>query len=133
MKYLILENDEKLSSDLTNYLLDKPHEIIFSADGENLDEMIAKFSTLDVLLFEPTLITWSQYNHALMLLYKLINEGVCTIKEIQIFHKYDTDTYTKTLKNLWSGKSKYLQVVLAKIRVFKVGRDFTEDITDKII
>jgi hypothetical protein len=49
-----------------------------------------------------------------------------------MFHKYDSNRGTEELKALWTGKSKYVDIVLSKIRIFKVGNKFNEDITDKI-
>lgn len=120
MKYLVVENDYKLSDYLENYLLEiqaKP-QILHSVLHRTNEEIIEAFIKSDILIFEPTLITFSQYNLMLMLLYKLITEKKLGIKQIRIFSH--NDNLARELKELWSKQTKYLKVVLEKVSVFQV-------------
>ena len=69
-------------------------------------------------MFQPTMITYSQYNTMLMLLYSLISENKLSIKEVHIFsHRDDIES---DLMELWEDKTEYLDVVLEHVKVFNI-------------
>lgn len=119
-KYLILENDSVLGDYLQDYIAEHkldPH-ILYMVNIRDTDEIAEHFMSSEVLLFQPTLITWGQYNTMLMLMYDLITKGKLGIKEIQIFTH--NDDIADDLKELWDDKRKYLDIVIQHVKIFHV-------------
>ncbi len=123
-KYLVLENDDKLPSDvdimITN--ISDPHErlIICNASIQDSDLFLSAFSECERLLFKPTQITYSQYNLMLMIMYKLWSAGTLGIKEVHIYSK-DHNEAERQLSLLWSDKRKFLDCVLQQVEIFTVN------------
>jgi hypothetical protein len=130
MKSVVLENEDHLdSSSFISYLGENQMErtYIYNADQVNTDEILAAFSINEVLEFKPTMITFSQYNLMMMVMYKLLAAGILTIKEIHIFsHNEELES---ELKELWSGKTKYLEAVTRHVKIYQVGRDSKKELT----
>lgn len=125
MKYLILENESEISERLKGYLEAQRHKqkveavILGMADHRASEEIAEQFTKCQVLLFEPTILTFSQYNLMMMLMYDLMKKGTLTIKEIQIF---DEPKVEEDLKELWEGKRMYLNLILEKVTIYSVGK-----------
>jgi hypothetical protein len=121
MKCLILENDDSLSKDLNRYIDEHvpDKKIIFEASGHDSKDLLDSFKEHQILLFQPTLITFSQYNLMMMMIYKLLKTNENGIKEIHIFH-YD-ENIGNSLKELWDGKRMYLDEVIKHIKIFRVS------------
>lgn len=123
--YVVLENDDHLSDRLTKYLAEKKNTLLYMADQRDTEEILENFEKGDTLLFQPTLITWSQYNLLVMVMYSLIQENRLSIKEIEIF-THREESVAEELTSLWEGKRKYLDLVLQHVKVFTIdsGMDF---------
>ncbi len=119
---LVLENDDKISSEFISYTKEVPgnRNIIFRADMAGTDQIIESMKNSEILEFQPTLITFSQYNMILMCMYKLIKENSLGIKRIHIFRYRDIED---DLKDLWSDKRMYLDVVLQHVQIYQVYSD----------
>lgn len=69
---IVLENDDKLPEELAAYIKEEklPTEQVCRADRADTDVILDYFAKARILLFQPTLITYSQYNLMMMALYK---------------------------------------------------------------
>jgi len=121
MRYLILENDSNtLERFFQKYVDDIEHkQIVFAAGYASLGELTDAFKNNDVLLFDPTQILFGQYNSLMMLMYSLMNKNELDIKEINIFNT-DAEDIEKRLRYIWRKDREYLDLVLAKIKVYVV-------------
>lgn len=119
MKYLVLENDHELSRELQRYLTGKDAEVVYGADHRDSDEFLEMISRFDVLLFEPTLVTYGQYNLTMMLLYHAIQENSLRISRVEIFK--DHGDIVHRLEELWEDKRTYLDEVLKRVELFAVS------------
>lgn len=126
LTYLVLENDHALFSYFQKYIdhngLDP--EIVYGADQRDTDEIAAKFAEHDVLLINPNLVSFSQYNLMMMLMYDCITKNSLRIKEIRIFSNVDR---SEELRDMWAGKRKYLDIVLKSVKIYQVdASDYTK-------
>lgn len=132
MKYLVLENDDVLSKYFLKYLdkiTKKKKTIIFRRADEVDTEMIMNhFKIHQILIVQPTIITFSQYNLMVMALYKLIKTGELKdgIKEIHLYHS--DEELDETLRYLWDGKRMYLDEVLKHVKIFRVEEDVKQEL-----
>ncbi len=125
MKYVILENDMILPRDMKAYVEGKDQvTIIYNANNVDTDELLTAFTEFDVLVFQPTMITWGQYNSALMFMWRLKQAGQLGIREIHIL--YDAEEVTKELTELWGDKREYLDEVLEVVKIYSVLREKIE-------
>ena len=127
MKILVLENHTSIVEEIIHYLVDnaslEPDElatVLLQANQQSTEDLLELLSTHDTILFKPTLIGYGQYNHIVMLIYKLISENKNTIKEIQLFYNSNHEKFVEELKRLWEGKRKFFDVVLANVKVYAV-------------
>lgn len=120
--FLVLENDIELDESFLKFVdgLRKQSDklkIIYNAAVEPLDELTKAFEEYEVLIINPTLITFAQYNLMMMLMYSLICEGTLKIRELYIYHF--NDNKQKALSSLWD-KRKHLDKVLSRVRIYDV-------------
>lgn len=120
MKILVLENHTSIADELKHYLTNNEVTIVLQANQQSTEDLLEYLSTHDTILFKPTLIGYGQYNHIVMLLYKLITENKNTIKEIQLFYHSNHEKFVEELKRLWEGKRKFFDIVLANVNVYAV-------------
>lgn len=122
--YLILENDSELSDRFQSYIEQDSFsdnasvKMLGMANQRDTDEIAEEFVQADILLFEPTMITFSQYNMMLMLMYDLITKDTLTINEVQIFTHKDM---VKEFTELWEDKRKYLDEVLKYVTLYTIN------------
>ena len=132
IKSLVLENDFEISEYLTKYLKTEGLEpVMLTALEHRVSEEISEeFAKAEVLIVEPTIIKFGQYNLMLMLMYDLLTKGKLAIKEVRIFaNDYGPGYFSveHELKELWESKTKYLSIVLEKVKIFAVDKgDYTK-------
>lgn len=120
MRVLVLENDTELDYKALQYLKNfDNYNLITEADQVDTGDILEAFKTHDILVFKPTLITYSQYNLMVMAMYKLIESDSLAIKEIHIIY-YDKEKLEQELRDLWDNKRIYLNQVLTKIKLYRV-------------
>lgn len=120
MKYLIVENDHKIDSYFQSYI-DKNNieaTMIFGLEHRSTDEMAEYFTQHEILMFEPTLVTFSQYNGLMMLMYDLLTKNCLAIKEIHIFHH--DERIERELRALWHDRRKWLDKVLPHVKIYRI-------------
>ena len=122
MKTVILENDSELSDRLLTYLYENKilYEFIGMADRRQSEEIAELFSEHEILIVEPTMLTFSQYNLMLMLMYDLLTKNKLKIKEVQFFD--DVEDITDGLRELWEDKRMYLDQVLKHVELFAIDK-----------
>lgn len=121
-KVLVLENDFEISERLSDYLKDqglKP-KLLVAVPNRTSEEIAEEFGKAEVLIIEPNLISFSQYNLMLMLMYDLMTKEKLAIKEVRIFT--GNEDIEEDLKELWESKTKYLAQVLEKVKIFSVDK-----------
>ena len=131
MNVAVLENANTFEADFERYLDEMEGEvdlrIIFNADNASAAHLMLAFELNEVLAFDPTIVTYQQYNSFMMAMYSLLNRGKLGIREVHIFH-LDAEEMQSMLTDLWSGRRNYLDVVLKEVKVFVVGRDSKQQI-----
>ncbi len=129
MEYLVLENDEKLTDSFSRYLHGTSATTLYRADKQSMEVLKNHLSKNDVLGFQPTQITYSQYNSLMMLLYSMIQDETLKITSIEIYTGGRSRDTVKELQSLWEGKRrKYLDVVLKHLPIFEVGYNYRKEI-----
>lgn len=120
MDYIILENEDYLSDSFLSYINKNNinHKIIFEASQEQSGEVIESFKKHQILLFQPTQLTFSQYNLMMMIIYQLLKKNENSIKEIHIFTS--NEGIDSDLRDLWEGKRMYLDEVIKHVKIFRV-------------
>lgn len=133
MKYLILENDSNMLERLFKVYVDciDEKQIIFAAQYVALDVLAEAFKNNEVLLFNPTQITFGQYNALMMLMYSLMSKGVLGIREIHIFDG-DPKEMEDKLHDLWRKDREYLDLVLNKVKIYVVSKYDEDEWRDEI-
>ena len=131
-KFLIVENDcvlgdyfrkylenEKIitKEDLVDGWKNTPH-VIYGLEHRTTEEMAEYFSKYDILLLEPTMITFHQYNGLMMLMYDLLTKGTLKIKEIQLYHH--DERIERELRALWYNKRKFLDLMIPHIKIYRI-------------
>lgn len=127
-KYLILENDSEIDERFQEYLdsegIQKECVILGMTSQRSSEEVAEYFSKVEVVLFQPNLINFGQYNLMLMLMYDLIQKNKLSVKTVKIFTHKDIES---ELKELWEGKDKYLKEVLKHVKIFSIDpSEYTE-------
>ena len=134
MDYLILENEQDLMPLMAEYLdsksLQGKFEILYNAAIENIDVILDAFSTNNVLIIQPTMVTYSQYNLMLMCMYDLLTKDKLGIKEIHIIHQHQG--IEDDLREIWQGKRFYLDIILKHIKVFMISTGIDSNIEGTI-
>lgn len=121
---LLIENDNKLSDALLTYISENNDDtkcvrnVVYNVNTVSSDILILYFKKCQILEFQPTLITFSQYNLLLMCMYKLIKENSLDIKEIHIFSR--NEQISDELTDLWRDKRMYLDEVLKYVKIYRV-------------
>ena len=120
MQYLIVENDCQFERHFQRYLSENNIQgtVIFGLEHRTYEEMSELFTQHEILLFEPTLITFSQYNGLMMLMYDLITKNTLKIKEIQLYHH--DERIERELRALWHEKRKFLDRVLPHVSIYRI-------------
>lgn len=123
MRVVVIENDNVCPDRLKRYIRKynkKDVSYIYNAANTSMTDFIEAFKNNDVILFDPTIVGYVQYNNLMMLLRKLLVSGELAVKEIRL-HANDIDGYVKELKELWKGKRDYLDEVLEKVKLLGVN------------
>jgi hypothetical protein len=118
-KFLILENDWTISDQLKRYadVTMKNRLIVTGANNRHRDEILEALESHDVLVFEPNLIEYNQYNQILMLMHEQLAAGRLSITEVIIFH-FDKDL-AADLSSLWERRRTALDAVLKKVTIYQ--------------
>lgn len=118
---VLLENEDHLSDRMKRYIADKSKTttVLYMAYQRDSEQFLEEFSKKEILLFEPTEITWSQYNLLALIMYSLIQENRLSIKEIRILT--NRESVEEELRELWEGRTrKYIDVVLQHVKVYEI-------------
>ncbi len=120
MKVLVLENDSSIPDKLANYLVANKLEadVIYMADQTDTLEIMEKFGQFELLIFQPNMVTVSQYDMMLMLMYDLLTRDKLAIKRVELM--YPSDRIVGDLKSVWEHKRKYLDKVLEVVEIYRI-------------
>jgi len=121
LKYLVLENDWELSLRLERYLRENNIEStkIFSAGIRDPEELAEYFMEYDVLIVEPNLIDFYQYDGIIRIFQSLINKDKLKIKQI---HFYDNYHIAFELTDTLEASRDILNDVLKHIETYTINR-----------
>lgn len=125
--YLVLENDFKLSEELSDYLQDLENvstTILCMMHNRTSEEVMEAFTNNEIVLFQPTMIEYGQYNLMLMLMWNLIQAKKLGIKEVHIFTR--RPELKEELRELWEERRKYLDEVLKHVTIYQID-SFTDE------
>lgn len=130
LKYLVVENDSTFDSYFQKYIKKQNIQpyILFGLEMREPDEIAELFSMYDILLFQPTMVTFHQYNGLMMIMYDLLTKGKLKIKEIQLYHH--DERIENELRALWYNKRKFLDLMLPHLEIYRI--DDIEDLKIKI-
>lgn len=123
MKVVVIENDNVCPDRLKRYIRKYSKDdvsYIYNAANTSMADFIEAFKNNKVILFDPTIVGYGQYNNLMMLLRKLLVSGELAVKEVHL-HTNDIDGYLEELKELWDGKRDYLDEVLEKVKLLGVN------------
>ncbi len=121
MRTVVIENDNKMPDGLRKYIAATGDETtyLYNAAYQKIEAFKNAFVDNDVILFFPTLISRSQYQGLMMVLWGLIQEGECKVKEVHVFGMGGSKE--DDFKTILMEKDDYLKEVLEHVKVFHVG------------
>lgn len=129
-KILIVENDSVLDDYFQEYLKQQniQPKIIYGLEHRTSDELSEYFTQHDILMFQPTMVTFEQYNGLMMLMYDLLTKGKLKIKEIHLYHH--DERIERELRALWYGRREFLDLMLPHLEIYRI--DDIENLKIKI-